>query len=693
MAPGASGLEKDPPSWTLEEVVELSPIPSDKIRNVAVVGQTGSGKTSLVEAIHHYVSKTSRMGRVEDGNTVSDFEPEEIKHRHSISLSVVSLEHQGYKLNLLDTPGVLDFAGEVQAALYACDLALFVVSASEPLSHDTVRIWQSAAAMNKPRMCFVNKIDKERANFSATVEHLREAFGEGVAPIEMPLGEAESLQGVIDLFSETAVVYTGNSAQTTAIPDEIAVGEHRAHELLIEGIVVADEDLMAAYLDGAAPDKAALEGIMAQEVRESTVFPVVAGSALKEVGIDRLVDFLIEIAPAPESNSSGVIKTRTYKTYSDPFLGRLSLMKVISGSIATDTDLINARTQSTERLHSIMTLSGKEHANQTAASCGDIIAVAKLSSVRTGDVLSSSKLLDQEFEELLFEVPMLRYQIVPNAKADEEKLSSALAKLHEEEPTLTITRDSRTHNLILSGLGELQLSTVLEKLQRRYQLKASLIACEVEYLETISKPVQVEGKYKKQSGGHGQFGVARVRFVPLERGAGVKFIDEIVGGAIPRQFIPAVEKGILESCEHGGIHGYPVVDIEAHLYDGAFHSVDSSEMSFKMAGSLALREAINQASTTVLEPIMQLSVTVPMRQQGDVLGDLSSRRAKVTRTELDDHNGTVTIVAVVPGNEIQSYASELRSITAGQGRFSASYDHHDPLPKALYPRLATPSET
>ena len=673
------------------EVMELSPIPSDKIRNIAIVGQTGSGKTSLVEAMNHFVNKTSRMGRIEDGNTVSDFEPEEIKHRHSISLSVISLEYQGFKINLLDTPGVVDFAGEVQAALYACDLALFVVSATEALSHDTVRIWQSAQALNKPRMCFINKVDKERADFSSTVERLSQTFGEGIAPIEIPLGEAEKLSGVIDLFSETVASYVRNSASTIEIPPEIAISEHRAHELLIEGIVVADEEMTAAYLDGVVPDKAALEAVMASGIRDSTVFPVVVGSALKGIGIDRLVDFLIEIAPAPESSSSSTIRARIYKTYSDPFLGRLSLMKVLSGTISVDTDLLNTRTGTSERLHSIFMLSGKEHLNQASATCGDIIAVAKLNSVRTGDVLSSSKTPAQGEAELSFEVPMLRYQIVPDSKADEEKLSNALAKLNEEEPTISIARDPRTHNLILSGLGELQLSTVLEKLTRRYQLKASLRPCEVEYLETIAKPVQVEGKYKKQSGGHGQFGVARLRFAPLERGSGVKFVDQIVGGAIPRQFIPAVEKGVIEACDHGGLHGYPVVDIEAHLYDGSFHSVDSSEMSFKMAGILALREAITQASTTVLEPIMHLAVTVPTRQQGDVLGDLSSRRAKVTRTELDDQNGAVTIMAVVPANEIQSYASELRSLTAGQGKFSAVYNHHDPLPKALYSRLAKAS--
>ena len=671
-----------------QEVVDLSAIPTERIRNVAVVGQTGSGKTSLVEAIHHYANKTARMGRIEDGNTVSDFEPEEIKHRHSISLSMVSVEYRGHKINLLDTPGVLDFAGEVHAALHACDIALFVVPASDLISHDTVRVWQLAAKMGKPRMCFVNKLDKERADFEATIDRLAELFGQGLAPIEMPLGQAETLRGVIDLFSETATTYSNGSSSEAPLPDDVAVGEHKAHDMLLEGIVVADEDMMAAYLEGEIPDKSALEAIMAQAVHDSVVYPVVVGSAVREIGVDRLLDFLCEIAPPPGGDAdSPVVRTLTFKTIADPFLGRVNLMKVLSGKLVADAELTNARTKTGERLHSLFSLSGKEHNTQAEAACGDIIAVAKLASVRTGDVLSSDK-TEPEPEELGFEVPMLRVQVIPAAKGQEEKLALALSKLNEEEPTLRIGRDSRTHNLILSGLGELQITTALEKLERRYQLNATLAPCEVEYLETLAGPSQVEGKYKKQTGGHGQFGVARIRFAPLPRGSGIEFHDEIVGGAIPRQFIPAVEKGLMEAAEHGGMHGYPVVDFEAHLYDGAYHSVDSSEMSFKMAGSLALREALTKTSTVVLEPVMELAVTVPAHLQGDVLGDLSSRRAKVTGTELDEKAGSVTIVAMVPANEVASYASELRSITAGQGSYQATYDHHEPLPKALYNRLA-----
>ncbi len=691
-APACAGPVKAPQGEPGQEVVDLSAIPTERIRNVAVVGQTGSGKTSLVEAIHHYVNKTARMGRIEDGNTVSDFEPEEVKHRHSISLSMVSLEHRGHKINLLDTPGVLDFAGEVHAALHACDLALFVVPASEPINHDTLRIWQLASKLGKPRMCFINKLDKERADFDATIERLAELFGQGLAPVEMPLGQAEALRGVIDLFSETATIYSGGAASEEDLPDDVAVGEHRAHDLLIEGIVVADEDLMAAYLDGEVPEKASLEAIMAQGVHDSVVYPVVVGSAVREVGIDRLLDFICEIAPPPEGEpESAVVRTLTFKTIADPFLGRVNLMKVLSGKLTTDAELTNARTKTGERLHSLFSLSGKEHNAQSEVSCGDLIAVAKLASVRTGDVLSSNK-AEPEPDGLGFEVPMLRVQVIPAAKGQEEKLALALSKLNEEEPTLRVGRDNRSHNLILAGLGELQITTALEKVERRYQLSATLAPCEVEYLETLAGASQVEGKYKKQTGGHGQFGVARVRFAPLARGSGVQFLDEIVGGAIPRQFIPAVEKGLFEAAEHGGMHGYPVVDFEAHLYDGAFHSVDSSEMSFKMAGSLALREAIAKTSTVVLEPVMEVAVTVPTRLQGDVLGDLSSRRAKVTGTEIDDKAGTVTVVALVPANEIASYASELRSITAGQGSYEATYDHHEPLPKALYNRLAQVEE-
>ena len=664
----------------------MNSIPSDKIRNIAIVGQTGSGKSSVVEAIHHCIQKTGRMGRIEDGNTVSDFEPEEIKHRHSASLSVVSLEHRGYKLNLLDTPGSLDFAGEVQAGLYACDLALFVISANEPLNHDSLRIWQAIKRFKKPSMFFINKLDKEHSDFSATLDHLRELFGPGISPIEMPLGQADSFKGLIDLFDETAYIYRDEAPIPTKIPPEVADAEHRAHDVLVEEIVIADEDLTLDYLGGKIPDKSTLETLMGAGVRDLVVSPVLAGSAINSIGIDHLIRFLLEIAPPPASTKGQVVRARTYKTYSDPFLGRVSLMKVLSGTLNGDIEMYNTRTHATERLHSIFSLKGKDHSNQSWANCGDIIGVAKLNSVRTGDVLSSNK-GDLGEEDLIFPPPMLTYQAIPVSKIEEEKLSVALSKLGDEEPTLHISRDGRTHNLLLGGLGELQLATALEKLARRYQVRATLAECEVEYLETFANPISVEGKYKKQSGGHGQFGAARIRFVPAQLGSGFSFFDEIVGGAIPRQFIGAVEKGVIEASEHGGTQGYPIVDFEAHLYDGAFHSVDSSEMSFKLAGGVALREAVATAQTIVLEPIMELAVTVASHQQGDVLGDLSSRRAKVTKTEFDASSDTVTITAIVPGNETQAYANQLRSLTAGQGTFKTTFHHYDWLPKTLYNRL------
>ena len=670
----------------------MDSIASDKIRNIAIVGQTGSGKSSVVEAIHHCIQKTGRIGRIEDGNTISDFEPEEIKHRHSVSLSVVSLEHRGYKINLLDTPGSLDFAAEVQAGLYACDLALFVISANEPLNPDSVRIWRSVKQLKRPTMFFINKLDKENSDFSATLDQLRELFGPGISPIELPLGQADSFKGLIDLFDETAFIYRDEAPIPAKIPPEITDAEHRAHEVLVEEIVIADEDLTLDYLGGKIPDKSTLETLMGASVRDLGLYPVLAGSAINSIGIDHLIRFLLEIAPPPAFVQDQVVRTRTYKTYSDPFLGRVSLMKVLSGTLNGDIEMYNTRTHATERLHSIFSLKGKDHSNQSGANCGDIVGVAKLNCVRTGDVLSSNK-SDLGEQDLIFPSPMLTYQAIPVSKLEEEKLSVALSKLGEEEPTLQISRDSRTHNILLAGLGELQLATALEKLERRYQVRATLSECEVEYLETFPKPTTVEGKYKKQSGGHGQFALTRIHFVPAQLGAGFSFFDEIVGGAIPRQFIGAVEKGVLEASEHGGTHGYPIVDFEAHLYDGAFHSVDSSEMSFKLAGGLALREAIATNPTVVLEPILELAVTVASHQQGDVLGDLNSRRAKVTRTEFDASLDTVTITASVPGNETQAYANQLRSLTAGQGTFKTTFHHYDWLPRALYKRLGRPNGT
>lgn len=666
----------------------MNPTNSEKIRNVAVVGQTGSGKTSLVEAIYHHIEKTSRKGRIEDGNTVSDFEAEEIKHKHSISLSLIALDCGGYKINLLDTPGVVDFIGEVHSGLGGCDMALFVVSASEEITYDTRRIWNIASANSIPRMIFINKMDKDRANFEDTIDTLSLAFGAGIAPIELPIGNGPNFAGIIDLFDETSTSYSSGLPTISEIPADIAITEHRAHDLLVEGIVIADDSAMAAYLEGEVPPKAELEELMAQGVAKAQVFPVVVGSATSQIGIDRLVTFLCEIAPPPNSNTNDALGLQTFKTYSDPFLGHLSLTKIISGTLKVDSECFNHRSNATEKIHSFFSLVGKEHLNLATASSGDIVAIAKLGSLRTGDFLGTPN-SSAPRQLLEFPKPTLSYKVTPAAKADEEKLSLALSKIIEEDSTLDIHRDTRSHALILSGIGELQLTTALEKAQRRYGVKATLSPCDVAYLESLAGTCEVEGKYKKQSGGHGQFGVARLRFGTKEIGGGFSFHDEIVGGSIPRQFIPAVEKGIVDGANTGGKYGFPVVDFEAHLYDGAYHSVDSSEMAFKMAGSIALREAIDRLGTVVLEPISQIKVSIPPQLQGEVLGNLNSHRAKVLGSDHDQATGRFIISAVVPTNELMTYSNELRSITAGQGEFDATFDHYEPLPKALYGKYLT----
>ncbi len=676
-----------------------------RIRNVALVGHGGSGKTSLAEALLYRAGAISRLGRVEDGTTVCDHEPEEVARTMSLSLALAPCEFEGHKLNILDTPGLADFTADVEAALRVADLAVFVVSAVDGVEVQTRAVWRMAAERRLPRMVFVNKLDRERADFERTLGELREVFGTGIAPLELPIRLASSLHGVADLLTDTAYLYDGGEAVAAEVPEEMEAQEHRVHDTLVEGIVEADDALLERYLEGEAPSFEELEGVLAQGVARASVFPVVCGSATLPVGVDRLARFLCEIGPSPLDRPpvrvrAGDVEVEVapdpdgdplafvFKTIADPFVGRVSVFKVLSGTVRPDDHLVNPRTGDDERLHALFGLRGKDHVELAQVVAGDIGAVAKLRATTTGDTLAP-RTQPVVVPPLEPPPPSLSIAVRPRTQADDDKLAGALHRLGEEDTALRVERHPETHQTLLQGTGEAHLALALARLARTFGVTLDTEEVRVAYRETITQPAEAEGRYKKQSGGHGQFGIALLRVEPLERGAGFEFVDAIVGGAIPRQFIPAVEKGVVEAMEQGGVHGFPVVDVRVTCLDGKFHAVDSSEMSFKMAGSLGFREAMAKAGPVVLEPISLLAVVVPDHLLGDVMGDINARRGRVQGTE-PLGSGEQEVTAMVPSSEIVRYAVDLRSLTGGWGRFSARPDHYEVLPAHLVDRLTAP---
>src|SRR4051812_33473648 len=677
--------------------------PPEKIRNVALVGHGGSGKTSLAEALLHKAGAITRMGRVEDGTTVCDFDPEEQKRNLSLSLALAPFEWKDHKVNLIDCPGYADFIGDVHAALRVADLAVFVVSAVEGVEVQTYAAWKIAAELGVPRMIFINKLDRERASFERTLEQLRDRFGAGVAPLELPIGEEAEFHGVADLLTDTAYLYDNGNVTHGDVPEELAALEHQVHDNLVEGIVVADDEQLERYLGGESISVTELEHTLAKGVADATVFPVVVGSATTDVAIDRLADFICEIGPAPadrppvtvtagdttvdvKADPDGDPLALVFKTIADPYVGHISLFKVLSGTIRPDDHLWNTRSSTDERLHGLFTLRGKEQVQLSDVPAGDIAAVAKLAATSTGDTLAP-KGKPVTIEPIESPAPVLATAILARTQADEDKLANALHRLQEEDPALVIDREEETHQTIMRGTGETHLQITLEKLARKFGVDVDTEDVRVAYRETIQgSAAGVEGKHKKQSGGHGQFGVCIINVEPLPRGGGFEFVDKIVGGAIARPYIPAVQKGIEEAMSTGGVYGYPIVDVKVELIDGKQHAVDSSEMAFKIAGRLAIREAMAKASPVLLEPVSLLEVTVPIECQGDVMGDLNARRGRVQGTEAADA-GEQTITAIVPTSEILRYAVELRSITGGRGTFVATHDHYDVLPAHLVDKV------
>ena len=650
------------------------------IRNVVLVGSNGNGKTSLVEALLHKAGVIDRVGRVDDGSTVCDYDPIERQRRQSLSLATASFGHGGCKINLIDTPGYADFAGEATGGMDAADLALFVIDSVGGVKARDVVLWRQAGQAGLARMVFINGLDRENSSFDRTLADVRDRFGSGAEPVTRPVGAESDLSGVVDLLADEA---------------------EDGHEQLVELAVEADDELLEQYLEGTEPTAEQLEGLVRAAVAGGGLVPVLCGSAVTGVGVERLVDFIARAAPAPgeigparaevggESveiapDPDGRPAVFVFKTKIDEFLGQISYLKVVSGTLRSNDTLINARTGDKERLHHLVSLTGSSHTPVDEAAAGDIAAVTKLDDTRTGDTLSDDDSLTVPTTPP--PAPVYGVAIKAAAPAQEDKLATTLRKLSTEDPSLTIRHEPNTRQTVLSGGGEAHIRTALARLERQ-GIDYVTDPVRVAYLETLAARADVESKFKKQSGGHGQFAVAMVRFEPLGRGAGYEFDSEVTGGAIPRGLIPAVGAGIAEAMGNGGRYGFPMVDLRAVCYDGKHHSVDSSEMSFKIAGSLALKSAIEQVGSAVLEPVSDIRVEVPDSHQGDVLGDLSSRRGQVLGTEPGEIPGTSVIRAHVPTSEILDYVMDLRSMTGGTGTFTA--DHHDyqPLPSALLSRV------
>lgn len=664
----------------------------EKIRNVALVGHGGSGKTTLAEALLFVGGATTRQGSVDNGTSLLDYDPEEQSRGISINLAVAALDWDGHRINLIDTPGYADFAGDARAALRAADLALFVVSGVDGVEVGTELMWKAAAEEGIPRAIYINKLDRERASFSRTLEQLREAFGKRVAPIHIPVGEEHELNGLARVVTSRVYLYpegSGRGQLLDAPPPGLADLLTSTHTALIESVVETDEDLMEAYFEGKEPSREVVVSTVHKGMLNGEVFPVLIGSGHRLIGVDTLAEFLCDFAPSPlervvppltlgslDIRVDGPAIATVFKTISDPFVGKVSLLRVLSGTIRRDDNLAITNGP-TVRMHNLFHIQGKDHTDVSELGCGDIGAVAKVEEAVTGATIHAPG-VTVELAPIDYPRPVMELAITPQTNQDEDKLSIALSRMTDEDPTLAVEHRPETHETILAGLGDAHLEVTVQKIARKFGVHVDTEIPKIAYRETITTMAEVEGKHKKQSGGRGQFAVASVRFAPRPRGTGYEYIDSIKGGSIPRQFIPAVDKGIQEALGRGILAGYPVVDISAEVLDGKFHAVDSDELSFRMAGIQAVKAAAADVRPVLLEPIMRVTVRITEDYTGDVIGDINAKRGRVLGI---DGDGTLQVVnAEVPMAEMQHYAVDLRSMTSGRGTFELVFDHYAEVP-------------
>ena len=674
------------------------------IRNVALVGHTGSGKTQLASAILADAGMINRFGKVDDGTTVTDYDEEAIARKHTLAASLAFAEWNKQKINLIDTPGIGNFFSDARAALQIADAALVVVDAVSGVMVQTEKAWSAADELGLPRMVVLNRLDRERASLDRSLQSLRDSCHRTVIPIQLPIGEEKAFRGVVDLVTRKAFVFEVNESgkfKEAPIPDDMTAAVDAARESLIEMVAEADEQLMEKFFEaGTLTDEELLTGLRSATIA-AKLFPLVCTSALMNIGIQPLLDAILSFLPSPldrpfaavgrsgdetkiKADDKSAAAAFVWKTIADPFAGRITMFRVVSGALKADSTVHNKTKDVPERLGHLELLQGKTQTPVPEIKAGDLGAVAKLKDTLTSDSIGD-KGDGVSFHPLKFPEPVLSYAIEPKSRGDEDKISTAMHRLEEEDPSIRYTRDPQTKELLLSGQGQVHIEVTVAKLKRRFGVDVNLKPPRIPYRETIKAATEAHGRHKKQTGGHGQFGDCKIRMEPLPRGSDFEFVDDIFGGSIPRQFIPAVEKGIQDARTRGYLAGYPVVDFRVTVYDDSYHDVDSNELSFKLAGSLAFKDAMSRARPTILEPVMDVEVYAPSDYAGDLMGDLNGRRGRIGG--MDTRGGTTVIKALVPMSEMLTYEQHLTSATGGRGSYHMEYSHYDEVPSHLQTKI------
>ncbi len=674
-----------------------------KIRNIALIGHNSSGKTTLTESFLFTTGAVTRFGKVDDGNTTTDYDPDEIERRVSINMAMAPCEWKDHKINVIDTPGYADFIGEVVATLRAVNAVIIVVDAVHGVQVQTEKAWQLAKERNLPCLFFLNRLDKEHADFEKTVGEIQATFGKTVVPTQLPIGTEADLKGIADILENKAFMYEGGKLSETEFPADLTDAAANYKEQLMEAVAESDDALLEKYLDGRKLTHDEIAKGIKKAVATRAVSPVLCGSAFIPIGIEPLMDFIINEVPSPayvgavtgaKTNDGEAISVEPsvdkplsafiFKTVADPYVGKLSYIRVFSGRLKADSHVFDPLKKEKERISHLYLMQGKHQIDIPELLAGDIGAAPKLAKSTNNDTLcdESSSIV---FDPIDYPKPLVSRAVHAKAKADEEKIGTSLARLTDEDPTLKFARDAVTREQVLSGVGDLHIDIELAKLKRRFGVEVETSIPKIAYKETVKATIEVQGKYKKQTGGRGQYGDVWIKLEPLSKGGSFEFVDKIVGGAVPHNYIPAVEKGIKEASEKGVLTDYPTVDFRTTLYDGSFHPVDSSEMAFKIAGSMAFKEAVKKAKPVLLEPVYDLEITVPEANMGDVMGDMSGKRGKILGMEPQGKNQIIK--AQAPLAEIQSYSTELRSLTGGRGSYDQTFSHYEEVPADLAPKI------
>ncbi len=671
---------------------------SENIRNVALISHGGAGKTSLTEALLFTSGAINRLGKIEAGNTTTDFDPDEIKKQVTINVGLAPLEWEGIKLNLLDTPGYFDFIGDVLGALRVADSAITVVCAVSGVEVGTEKVWSYANDFKLPRLVVINKLDRENADYDKTLEQLRNHFGLNVAPLQMPIGKESNFKGVVDLIKQKALFFSGDGMKVTEeeIPADLSEQAATLREKLIESVAEADDSLLEKYLEGETLSDEEVNRGLRQGVSSGKIVPVLCAASTKNLGIQPLLNLIKQYLPSPldqqdlkghlpeseeevsrKPSPEEPLSAFVFKTLADPYVGRINYFRVYSGMVKPDSQIYNSTKGTTERFGQVFSMRGKNQITMDEVVTGDIACVAKLQETATGDTLCDRN-KPIVFPPLAFPEPVISFAVEPKTKGDEDKVMSGLSRFLEEDPTFRLERRAETKQTVISGLGELHLEIIVSRLAQKFGVEVDFTTPKVPYKETIRGQSRVEGKHKKQSGGRGQFGHVFIEMEPAETGQGLVFEDKIFGGSVPRQYIPAVEQGVREAMDEGIVAGYPVVDVVVKLVDGSYHTVDSSEMAFKIAAGQAFKKGMEQATPVLLEPILNVEVVVPDSYMGDIMGDLNSKRGRIQGMEPD--GGLQKIRAQVPLSEMFKYSIDLRSMTQGRGFFSMAFSHYEEVP-------------